>query len=118
MARHPAAPAPPSRQGLIMHVTTTTRTRSVEWASRGACRHEDPDLFFPIASTGPAIAQIARAKKVCAQCEVRIDCLAYALETGQDCGIWGGMTEEERRQRRLRARRARRQAIPEPRRRT
>lgn len=98
--------------------TTTTRARSVEWASRGACRHSDPDLFFPIASTGPALAQIAKAKEVCARCEVRPDCLAYALETGQDCGIWGGMTEEERRARRQRDRRAQRRAIPEPRRRT
>ena len=100
-----------------MRVTTTIRPRSVEWASRGACRHSDPDLFFPIASTGPALVQIAKAKEVCARCEVRADCLAYALETGQDCGIWGGMTEDERRARRLRDRRARR-AIPEPRRRS
>lgn len=107
-----------STQGLIMDVTTTTRPRSVEWASRGACRHEDPDLFFPIACTGPARSQIAAAKEVCARCEVRPDCLAYALQTGQDCGIWGGLTEEERRARRVRDRRAARRAIPEPRRRS
>jgi WhiB family transcriptional regulator, redox-sensing transcriptional regulator len=99
-----------------MHVTTTTRPRSVEWASHGACRHEDPDLFFPITSIGPARAQIAEAKEVCAHCEVRVDCLAYALETGQDCGIWGGMTEDERRARRLRDRRSGERAIPGPRR--
>lgn len=101
-----------------MRVTTTTRPRSVEWASRGACRHEDPDLFFPIASTGPALAQIAEAKQVCGHCEVRVACLAYAVETGQDCGIWGGMTEDERRQLRLHDRRAARRAIPAPRRRS
>lgn len=100
-----------------MSVTTTTRTRSVEWASRGACRHHDPDLFFPIASTGPALGQIAEAKKVCRSCEVRADCLAYALETGQDCGIWGGMTENERRAERTRERRAERRPVPEARRR-
>ena len=77
----------------------------MEWAARGACRHEDPDLFFPIASTGPALAQIARAKEICGSCEVCADCLAYALETGQDCGIWGGTTEEERRAYRLARRR-------------
>ncbi len=97
-----------------MGVTTTTRTPSVEWASRGACRQEDPDLFFPIASTGPALAQIAAAKTVCGRCEVRPDCLAYAIESGQDCGIWGGMTEEERRAERSRHRRSERQAIPGP----
>jgi WhiB family transcriptional regulator, redox-sensing transcriptional regulator len=101
-----------------MYVTTTTTARSVEWASRGACRYEDPDLFFPIASTGPALVQIANAKEICAHCEVRPNCLAYALESGQDCGIWGGMTEEERRERRLRERRPQRRAIPAPRRRT
>ena len=101
-----------------MHVTTTTRPRSVDWASRGACRHEDPDLFFPITSSGPALSQIAQAKEVCEHCEVRLNCLDYALETGQDCGIWGGMTEEERRQRRLRERHGQRRALPGPRRRT
>ena len=62
-----------------------------------ACLTEDPELFFPIGNTGPALAQIERAKQVCARCEVREQCLAWALEAGQDHGVWGGMSEEERR---------------------
>ena len=43
------------------------------------------------------LAQIEEAKKVCARCEVRAECLAWALEAGQDHGVWGGMSEDERR---------------------
>jgi len=68
------------------------------WASLGACQDSDPDLFFPVASTGLALQQIAEAKAVCARCPVRVDCLSYALETGQDAGVWGGASAEERRE--------------------
>jgi WhiB family redox-sensing transcriptional regulator len=44
------------------------------------------------------LLQIAEAKAVCAACPVRIDCLGYALETGQDAGVWGGTSEKERRE--------------------
>jgi WhiB family transcriptional regulator, redox-sensing transcriptional regulator len=67
------------------------------WLALGACRDEDPDLFFPIGSAGPAIAQVAAAKAVCARCDVRAACLRFALEKEQDHGVWGGMTEDERR---------------------
>jgi len=66
------------------------------WAS-AACLEEDPELFFPIGTTGPAILQIEEAKQVCRRCEIREQCLAWALESGQDHGVWGGMSEEERR---------------------
>ncbi len=62
-----------------------------------ACLDEDPELFFPIGNTGPAILQIEEAKQVCRRCEVREQCLAWALEAGQDHGVWGGMSEDERR---------------------
>ncbi len=65
------------------------------WMPRGACQGEDPDLFFPIAAAGPALAQVVAAKAVCFRCAVRAACLAYALATGQ-AGIWGGTTHEER----------------------
>src|SRR6266567_926143 len=90
---------------MMMSVSVIAMLGSADWASRGACRDEDPDLFFPIASTGPALEEIARAKAVCARCQVRAECLSYALETGQDCGVWGGATEQERRA--MRARRNR-----------
>jgi len=67
------------------------------WLEQAACRDEDPELFFPISAKGPGLAQAAEAKAVCARCPVRDACLAYALATDQDAGIWGGLTEEERR---------------------
>ena len=68
-----------------------------DWRDGAACRDTDPDLFFPVGTTGPAIEQIETAKAVCRACDVQKDCLDYALTTNQDSGIWGGTSEEERR---------------------
>lgn len=68
-----------------------------EWREHSACRDTDPDLFFPVGTTGPAIEQIETAKAVCRACDVQKDCLDFALTTNQDSGIWGGTSEEERR---------------------
>ncbi len=68
-----------------------------DWREYSACRDTDPDLFFPIGTTGPAIEQIETAKTVCRRCQVQRECLEYALATNQDSGIWGGTSEEERR---------------------
>jgi WhiB family redox-sensing transcriptional regulator len=67
------------------------------WRDHAACRHEDPDLFFPIGTTGPALVQTRQAEAVCGRCPVRDQCLDWAMETGQTIGIWGGKTEGERR---------------------
>lgn len=67
------------------------------WRRFATCRDTDPDLFFPVGTTGHALLQIDRAKQVCGECPVNIECLDYALETNQDSGIWGGTSEEERR---------------------
>ena len=67
------------------------------WRRDAICRDTDPDLFFPVGTTGYALVQIDRAKEVCGECPVKVDCLDYALETNQDSGIWGGTSEEERR---------------------
>jgi WhiB family redox-sensing transcriptional regulator len=67
------------------------------WRQQSICRDTDPDLFFPVGTTGQALIQIARAKEVCGECPVSAECLAFALETNQDSGIWGGTSEEERR---------------------
>ena len=67
------------------------------WREQSACRDTDPDLFFPVGTTGPAIEQIENAKAVCRVCDVQKNCLEYALVTNQDSGIWGGTSEEERR---------------------
>jgi WhiB family redox-sensing transcriptional regulator len=68
-----------------------------DWREVAACRDTDPDLFFPIGTTGPAIAQIEAAKAVCRQCEALAQCLEFALATNQESGVWGGTSEEERR---------------------
>ncbi|MFJ6613909.1 WhiB family transcriptional regulator [Streptomyces sp. NPDC091289] len=75
------------------------------WRLHAACREEDPDLFFPIGSTGPAVVQTAEAKAVCRSCPVQAACLEWALENRQDSGIWGGLSENERRALKRRSRR-------------
>jgi WhiB family redox-sensing transcriptional regulator len=79
------------------------------WRADAACRSVDPDLFFPIGTTGLALDHIAAAKAVCAGCSVQVACLEFAIESNQDSGVWGGTSEEERRtlrRQRLRDRRA------------
>jgi len=82
---------------------TTSRSIPVtlerdEWRQFAECRDTDPDLFFPVGTTGPALEQIANAKAVCRTCDVQALCLEYAISTNQDSGVWGGTSEEERRQ--------------------
>ncbi|MFE9705465.1 WhiB family transcriptional regulator [Streptomyces sp. NPDC005930] len=67
------------------------------WREHAACRTEDPDLFFPIGTTGPAALQTEQAKAVCRTCPVQAQCLRWALDTGQTIGVWGGTDELERR---------------------
>ena len=81
----------------------------MDWRHNAACRDEEPELFFPIGSTGPALVQIEEAKAVCLRCDVREQCLEWALKTDQDAGVWGGLSEDERRalkRRRYKARRS------------
>jgi WhiB family redox-sensing transcriptional regulator len=69
------------------------------WQERANCLGVDPDLFFPERG-----ASTREAKGVCAGCEVRMECLEYALRNSEKFGIWGGMSERERRRiRRARA---------------
>lgn len=75
------------------------------WRLEAACRGHDPELFFPIGLTGPARAQLEEAKAVCAGCPVRGRCLDWAVLTGVDHGVWGGLSEDERRALKRRARR-------------
>jgi WhiB family redox-sensing transcriptional regulator len=69
----------------------------MDWRHRAACRDEDPELFFPIGTTGPALLQIDEAKAVCHRCSVIDECREWSLETGQEAGVWGGLSEDERR---------------------
>ena len=68
----------------------------MDWRFDAACLTHDPGLFFPIGDAGPAVDQVEQAKAVCRACPVMQECLAWALETGQDFGVWGGMSEAER----------------------
>ena len=67
-----------------------------DWWDSAACRTADPDIFFPVSSSGPGHDEADQAKAVCAGCRVRRQCLQFALATHQSHGIWGGTTEEER----------------------
>jgi len=61
------------------------------WAARGSCRSTDPDALFVQG------AEQNRAKTVCQGCPVRTECLADALDNRVEFGVWGGLTERERR---------------------
>ncbi|MEW2527534.1 WhiB family transcriptional regulator [Streptomyces sp. NPDC047071] len=79
------------------------------WQHKAVCCEEDPELFFPIGNTGPALLQIEEAKAVCRRCPVIEQCLRWVLESGEQAGVWGGLSEDERRslKRRVARRRAR-----------
>jgi WhiB family redox-sensing transcriptional regulator len=84
------------RRQQVGEAWTLRRITRGQWQSVAACRSAEPDLFFPISDSGPAREQAAKAKAICATCEVQRECLAFALRTGQIYGIWGGTTEHER----------------------
>jgi WhiB family redox-sensing transcriptional regulator len=67
-------------------------TEASRWQERANCLGVDPDLFFPERG-----ASTREAKGVCRGCEVRVECLEYALAQGEKFGIWGGLSERERR---------------------
>lgn len=70
---------------------------SAHWLRDAACVGEDPELFFPVGATSPAKLQAREAKEVCLGCGVRERCLEWALELGAEYGVWGGLSEDERR---------------------
>jgi WhiB family redox-sensing transcriptional regulator len=89
---------PTSEQHDVHHtVDDIEEYTAMDWRHRALCRDEDPELFFPIGTTGPALVQIEQAKAVCHRCPVTQSCLEWALAAGQDSGVWGGLSEDERR---------------------
>jgi WhiB family transcriptional regulator, redox-sensing transcriptional regulator len=68
------------------------------WQERALCAETDPEAFFP--EKGGSTRE---AKKVCTSCEVRSECLDYALANDERFGIWGGLSERERRKLKRRA---------------
>lgn len=69
-----------------------------EWQERALCAQTDPEAFFP--EKGGSTRE---AKRICAGCEVRTECLEYALQHDERFGIWGGLSERERRKLKRRA---------------
>jgi WhiB family redox-sensing transcriptional regulator len=70
------------------------------WQFRGACRGEDPALFFApshIEHKHERDQREGKAKAICHRCPVRVDCLDYAIATREGHGVWGGLNELERR---------------------
>nr|WP_156004038.1 WhiB family transcriptional regulator [Streptomonospora sp. PA3] len=70
---------------------------SEDWVAQGACRQYDPELFFPVSTTGPGQNDAELAKAICRTCAVRSECLSWALRAGEPHGVWGGTTPEDRR---------------------
>ena len=70
----------------------------LQWQERSLCAQTDPEAFFP--EKGGSTRE---AKRVCLTCEVRVECLEYALENDERFGIWGGLSERERRRVKKRA---------------
>ena len=69
----------------------------LDWRDRGRCRRGvDPELFFPVGQGAQARAQEAQAVAFCQPCPVRIKCATWAVEVGE-AGVWGGLTEGQRR---------------------
>jgi WhiB family redox-sensing transcriptional regulator len=89
--------------GRVVWIPGTFDERS--WRGSATCRDVDPAVFFPVGSTGRAVQQIADAKAICRGCPVRLVCLQFALTTNQEDGVWGGYSEDERRELRRRWRR-------------
>ena len=71
---------------------SSTRVAEQDWRALGACSKTDPDLWFAVGAM-----EHKQAKRICRECPVQSQCLAYAMDAPVDHGIWGGLTERERR---------------------
>ncbi|MFJ7990278.1 WhiB family transcriptional regulator [Streptomyces sp. NPDC096351] len=70
--------------------------RDPRWSRDAACQYTDPELFFPVGQSKAAQQQASEAKAICMTCPVRTTCLEWATETGEQFGVLGGLTQEER----------------------
>ncbi len=82
----------PGTFGIGIEDAEDASWEDVGWQDRALCAQTDPEAFFP--EKGGSTRE---AKKVCRGCEVRAECLEYALERDERFGIWGGLSERERR---------------------
>ena len=84
-----------------------------DWRQRAACRDADPEVFFPPTeddTSAVVAAHLVATRPICEPCPVRVDCLRWALDSGQDYGIWAATTPTGRRQ----IRRHRAAGLPDP----
>jgi WhiB family transcriptional regulator, redox-sensing transcriptional regulator len=79
--------ARPSIQGALVLMT---------WRNPADCLDERPELFFPTGNASSVVLQIEKAKAVCRRCAVDAACVKWAIESGQDAGVWDGLSEDER----------------------
>src|SRR3712207_846147 len=84
--------------GLMGMLGAALQDEAQSWQERALCAETDPEAFFP--EKGGSTRE---AKKICTGCEVKADCLEYALANDERFGIWGGLSERERRRLRRRA---------------
>jgi len=77
------------------------------WRNSATCLDESPEFFFPSGPASSAVLQTEKAKAVCRRCAVAGACLKWAIESGQDAGVWGGLSEDERHVRKRRNARTR-----------
>ena len=71
---------------------SSTQLLEQDWRAMGSCSKTDPDLWFAVGAI-----EHKQAKRICRECPVQGQCLAYAMDAPVDHGIWGGLTERERR---------------------
>lgn len=86
------APAAAPASNVLSLFGTPDDDGPMGWQERALCAQTDPEAFFP--EKGGSTRE---AKKVCTSCDVRSECLEYALENDERFGIWGGLSERERR---------------------
>ena len=84
--------APRTRSGRSMSLDVLIGTATQEWQEQALCAQTDPEAFFP--EKGGSTRE---AKRICQACAVRDECLEYALLNDERFGIWGGLSERERR---------------------
>ena len=77
---------------VLRIVMTPADLAGLEWQDKALCAQVDPEIFYPEKG-----GSVRAPKRICRACEVRAECLDYALTHGEKFGIWGGFTERERR---------------------
>ncbi|MFF0205979.1 WhiB family transcriptional regulator [Streptomyces sp. NPDC005017] len=80
-----------------MDRSSPTSPADLDWRGRAACVGEDPELFFPLSDSSAAEASASQARAVCRRCPVILSCRTWAIEHGEDDGIWGATTASQRR---------------------